>query len=99
MSISGNLADVSVADVMQFIHLGGRTGTLVIKSEAGQAEIGFHRGQIVSASAPGSTPGFFRRIQFSAKSLLAHFTDRDERMICFDSRATFRSGNGLAAMS
>ena len=28
MGISGSLQDVSVADVMQFIHLGRRTGTL-----------------------------------------------------------------------
>ena len=54
MSISGNLADVSVADVMQFVHLGGRTGTLVIKSGAESAEIGFHRGRIISAWTPDS---------------------------------------------
>ncbi len=52
MSISGNLLDVSVADVMQFIHLGGRTGTLVLESGARRAEIGFHRGRIISAWTP-----------------------------------------------
>lgn len=54
MSISGNLLDVSVADVMQFVHLGGRTGTLVMKAGAKQAEIGFHRGRIISAWTPSS---------------------------------------------
>ena len=54
MSISGNLLDVSVADVMQFIHLGGRTGTLVIEAKGEKAEVGFHRGRIISALAPTS---------------------------------------------
>ena len=31
MSLSGNIQDVSVADTLQFIHLGGRTGTLTAK--------------------------------------------------------------------
>jgi len=52
MSISGNLADVSVADVMQFVHLGGRTGTLVIESEGRRGEVGFHRGRIINAWFP-----------------------------------------------
>jgi hypothetical protein len=53
MSISGNLEDVSVAEVMQFIHLGRRTGTLTLVSDGRRAEVGFHRGKIVSAWAPG----------------------------------------------
>ncbi len=54
MSISGNLADVSVADVMQFVHLGGRSGTLAIVSADRRAEVGFHRGRIISAWTPES---------------------------------------------
>jgi hypothetical protein len=54
MSISGNLLDVSVADVMQFIHLGGRSGTLIIEGRGEKAEVGFHRGRIISALAPDS---------------------------------------------
>jgi len=54
MSVSGNLEDVWVADALQFIHLGGRTGTLTLQRDGVQAEIGFHRGRIVSAWAPGS---------------------------------------------
>jgi hypothetical protein len=54
MSLSGNLEDVSVADALQFIHLGGRTGTLTLTRDDVKAEIGFHRGRIVSAWAPGS---------------------------------------------
>jgi hypothetical protein len=54
MSLSGNLQDVSVADALQFIHLGGRTGTLTLVRGDVKAEIGFHQGRIVNASAPGT---------------------------------------------
>lgn len=49
MSISGSLEDVSVADVMQFIHLGRRTGTLSLARGEEQARIGFHGGKLISA--------------------------------------------------
>lgn len=54
MSLNGKLEDVSLADVMQFVHLGRRTGTLSLTRGSQEAEIGFHRGQIVSAWSPGS---------------------------------------------
>jgi len=54
VSLNGKLEDVSLGDVMQFIHLGRRTGTLSLVHGNREAEIGFHRGQIVSAWAPGS---------------------------------------------
>ena len=54
MSLSGNLEDVSVADALQFIHLGGRTGTLTLAFNDVSAEIGFHQGRIVNAWGPGS---------------------------------------------
>src|SRR3954468_2303124 len=53
MSLSGNLQDVSVADALQFIHLGGRTGTLTLESGEAKGGIGFHQGRIVNAWAPG----------------------------------------------
>jgi hypothetical protein len=52
MSISGSLKDVSVADVMQFIHLGRRTGTLLLTRGPERSMIGFHFGKLVSAQAP-----------------------------------------------
>lgn len=52
MAISGSLKDVSVADVMQFIHLGRRTGTLLLARASQRAMIGFHGGRLVSAQAP-----------------------------------------------
>ena len=50
--ISGSLEDVSVADVMQFIHLGQRSGTLLLERGDERAAIGFHEGRLVSARAP-----------------------------------------------
>ncbi len=52
MAISGNLEDVSVADVLQFIHLGRRTGTLMLRRDGERGTIGFHRGKLVSAGSP-----------------------------------------------
>ncbi len=54
MSLSGNIQDVSVADALQFIHLGGRTGTLTLTYGDATAGIGFHQGRIVNAWAPGA---------------------------------------------
>jgi len=54
MSLSGNIQDVSVADALQFIHLGGRTGTLTLTCGDANAGIGFHQGRIVNAWAPGA---------------------------------------------
>lgn len=53
MSISGSLEDVSVTDVMQFIHLGRRTGTLVLEHAGQHARVGFHSGKLISARGPG----------------------------------------------
>ncbi len=51
MSLTGDLEDLSVVDVLQFVHLGGRSGTLVIEhgaDGAARGEVTFHRGRIVS---------------------------------------------------
>lgn len=54
MSINGVLEDLPLADVLQFIHLGRRTGTLFLwRDDEQRAEIGFHDGKIVGAWAPG----------------------------------------------
>ena len=53
MSINGVLEDLPLADVLQFIHLGRRTGTLYMwRGEEDRAEIGFHDGRIVAAWTP-----------------------------------------------
>ncbi len=54
MSINGVLEDLALADVLQFVHLSRRTGTLYLwREDERRAEIGFHDGRIVSAWSPG----------------------------------------------
>lgn len=52
--ISGSLQDVAVADVLQFIHLGKRTGVLALERGEDRATIGFFKGKIVFAQATGA---------------------------------------------
>jgi len=54
LSLAGKLEDVPLADVMQFIHLGRRSGTLSLQRGADQGEITFHHGAIVGARSPAS---------------------------------------------
>ncbi|HUJ29514.1 MAG TPA: DUF4388 domain-containing protein [Myxococcales bacterium] len=54
MSFAGSLNDVPVSDLLQFIRIGGRTGTLTLISGLEHAEISFIKGAITSASGPGS---------------------------------------------
>lgn len=57
MSITGVLEDLPLADVVQFIHIGRRTGTLYLwRSESDRAEIGFVEGRIVSTRRPNRIP-------------------------------------------
>jgi hypothetical protein len=49
VALSGSLQDVPVTDLLQFIHVGVRSGTLKLESSSRRAEIAFHRGRIVSA--------------------------------------------------
>src|SRR5688500_7042646 len=49
MSLKGNLEDVSVVDVIQFIYIGGRTGTLGFRYNDLEARLGFQRGRITNA--------------------------------------------------
>jgi hypothetical protein len=54
MSISGNLADIAIVDLLQFVHMSQRSGTLLLERQGDVAHISFHRGRIASAWAPGS---------------------------------------------
>ncbi len=54
MSISGSLADIALVDLLQFVHMSQRTGTLLIDSHRGSAHISFQRGRIASAWSPAS---------------------------------------------
>lgn len=56
MSLGGSIDDVSVVDVLQFIHMSGRTGRLLVKHQTGLAAVEFVNGNIVFARSPGSRP-------------------------------------------
>ncbi|MEO8504909.1 MAG: DUF4388 domain-containing protein [Acidobacteriota bacterium] len=52
VTISGSLKDVSVSDVLQFIHIGHRSGTLSLEENGERASLQFHAGRLVRATAP-----------------------------------------------
>lgn len=54
MKISGSLEDVGIAEVMQVIHFGARTGRLTVASLDRSAEISFVKGAVVQARAQGA---------------------------------------------
>jgi len=49
MGLDGNLEDFPLADVLQLINMGSRTGVLTISNADGTAQIWFERGQAVHA--------------------------------------------------
>ena len=55
MSISGGLCDASVVEMLQFIGMVRRSGTLRVTSDDRCATIRMSRGNIVGASRPGTT--------------------------------------------
>jgi hypothetical protein len=54
MSISGSLSDIAIVDLLQFVHMSQRSGTLILERRGETAHISFHRGRIASAWAPSS---------------------------------------------
>ncbi|MGQ9834654.1 MAG: DUF4388 domain-containing protein [Thermoanaerobaculaceae bacterium] len=52
--ISGSLQDVAVADVLQFVYLGRRTGLLLLHSGEGRGSVAFVKGRIIFAEATGA---------------------------------------------
>jgi Domain of unknown function (DUF4388) len=54
MSISGSLSDIAVVDLLQFLHMSQRSGTLLLEHDEARAHISFHRGRIASAWGPCS---------------------------------------------
>lgn len=53
MAIAGSLGDVAVADILQFIHLGRRSGALVLQQDVEEVRFSFCDGKMVAARAPG----------------------------------------------
>jgi len=54
MSFSGRLEDVVATDLFQFVQMGQRSGTLLLRRGSAVAEIAFHRGSIVNARLAGT---------------------------------------------
>jgi hypothetical protein len=54
MSLAGNLADIALVDLLQFVHMSQRSGTLLLECNGQQAHISLHRGRIASAWSPNS---------------------------------------------
>jgi hypothetical protein len=53
MSLVGSLEDLGLGDILQIIHLSGKSGALVLKSDHGEAEIVFDSGLIRAAILVG----------------------------------------------
>ncbi|MBI4955071.1 MAG: DUF4388 domain-containing protein [Myxococcales bacterium] len=54
--LSGRLEDVPLVDILQFIQLSGRTGTLRLERDGDRGELLLHLGKIVGARAPRTLP-------------------------------------------
>jgi hypothetical protein len=54
MSLAGSLEHVRAVDLVQFIYIGKRTGTLRIHAPTQEARIGFLRGHITNAALTGA---------------------------------------------
>jgi tetratricopeptide (TPR) repeat protein len=53
-TIAGNLASIALLEVLEFLRLQARTGTLALSSPRGAGEVRLFRGQISSAAATGT---------------------------------------------
>ncbi|MCB9879192.1 MAG: DUF4388 domain-containing protein [Planctomycetes bacterium] len=56
MTVSGDLATIDLADLLQNIEAHTRTGTLSLLSDAGEARLHFKEGRVVMLAREGRTP-------------------------------------------
>ena len=56
MSLTGNLEDLPLLDIMQIVSFSKKTGYLSIDMEGGQGGIVFREGLVVAAFTAGSPP-------------------------------------------
>lgn len=78
MSISGSLADIAIVDLLQFVHMSQRSGTLQLERRGEEAHISFHRGRIASAWAAAS-PSVANYLLESGKITTSQLERADER--------------------
>jgi hypothetical protein len=53
MSLVGSLEDLGLGDILQIVHLAGKSGVLRLRNESGEGQIVFKRGMIHEAYAKG----------------------------------------------
>lgn len=53
MSLVGSLEDLGLGDILQIVHLSGKSGVLALRSDVGEGQIVFDRGLLRSATARG----------------------------------------------
>jgi hypothetical protein len=53
MSLVGSLEDLSLGDILQIVHLSGKSGVLALRSDVGEGQIIFDKGMLRSARVRG----------------------------------------------
>jgi hypothetical protein len=53
MSLVGSLEDLNLGDILQIVHLSGKSGVLALRSEVGEGQIVFDKGMVRSARVRG----------------------------------------------
>jgi hypothetical protein len=53
MSLVGSLEDLGLGDILQIVHLSGKSGVLALRSDVGEGQIVFDKGMLRSARARG----------------------------------------------
>ncbi len=70
MSLVGSLEDLGLGDILQIIHLSGKSGALLLRCEAGDGQILFERG-LVRAATTRDAPQTLRELLANRKALPA----------------------------
>jgi tetratricopeptide (TPR) repeat protein len=86
-SMSGSLKTFHLLDLVDFLRIQGKTGTLVISSRSGVGAIGLSRGNAVSVSAPGTKPlgdDLVARGLVGRAALAVHWTTPQSGQSCSD---------------
>ncbi len=63
MSLVGSLEDLGLGDILQIVHLSGKSGVLQLRANAGQGRIVFERGLIRGAVAKGGPTDLFELLE------------------------------------
>ena len=75
MSLVGSLEDLGLGDILQIVHLAGKSGVLRLRNESGEGQIVFKRGMIHEAYAKGG-PTDLRELLTARRTLPAPLLER-----------------------